>query len=160
VQLVRHVRHLVVRFFSVLRSTPLGPHDQDEVNALLAEPAAALFWQQDPIDQRHAFQVAQRVRQRLGEDRPALAAALLHDVGKRHSAAGPIGRSLATVLGALRLPVPPDWRRYLDHGELGAADLRAIGADALTVAFAAGRRGEDGEVRPEVWEALLAADDA
>ena len=159
-RIARQVRHLVVRFFGVLRSTPLSPRDQDEVSALLGERAADLFWQQDPIDQRHAYQVALRVRERLGVHLTAVTASLLDEVGKRHSSLGPIGRSLATVLGALRLPVPSDWRRYLDHGELGAADLSAIGADALSVAFAAGRLEDRAVASPEVWDALVAADNS
>lgn len=117
-----------------------------------------MFWQQNVADQAHACAVARRVHEQLGEDRSAIAAALLHDIGKRHSAAGPIGRSLATVLDTVGAPMPEDWRRYRDHGELGAADLRVVGADATSIAFARGKRDET--VDPRVWEVLMAADNA
>ena len=112
------------------------------------------------MDQRHAYDVAQRVHSELGENGPAIKAALLHDVGKRHSDVGPIGRSLATVFDALRLPLPADWRRYRDHGELGAADLELIGADDLCVAFARGRFDPATAADQSTWDALVAADNA
>ena len=111
------------------------------------------------MDQRHAYEVARRTAGMLGEDKPALTAALLHDVGKRHSRAGAIGRSLATILDGLRLPLPADWRRYRDHEQLGAADLAEQGADPLAVAFASGHRPAGDEVDAHVWDALVAADD-
>ncbi|MCP4308132.1 MAG: hypothetical protein GY926_26755 [bacterium] len=157
---LRHVRHLVSRFFGVITSQRLGPGAQDEVNAILAPDAAKLFWEQASIDQRHSFDVAQRVRDSLGEDRAALQAALLHDVGKRHSSLGPVTRSLATVLDAAHLPMPAQWRRYRGHGPLGAADLAAIGADPLTVAFARGSVVSTEAIDQVAWDALLAADNA
>ena len=112
------------------------------------------------MDQRHSYEVARRTEAVLGTDSAALTAALLHDVGKRHSRAGAIGRSLATLLDALRLPLPEDWRRYRDHERIGATELAEHGADPLTVAFAAGRRPQPAEVEGHVWEALVAADNA
>ena len=152
------MRHLVKRFFEVVTSRALSPSEQAWVNRALRVDLAVLFWQQAPIDQRHAYEVAQRTEAMLGEDNAALTAALLHDVGKRHSRAGATGRSLATVLDFLRLPLPADWRRYRDHEQLGAADLAECGADPLAVAFAAGRRPGADEVEARVWDALIAAD--
>jgi putative nucleotidyltransferase with HDIG domain len=157
---LQHGRHLVTRFFGVVTSSPLGPAAQDEVNRALTEQQATLFWSQAPIDQRHAYEVATRVRKKLGADSEAVKAALLHDVGKRHSNAGAIGRSLATVLDAMKLPLPGDWRRYRDHGVLGAVDLEQMGAGSLAVAFARGIVAEGDRIDPEVWTALIEADDA
>lgn len=154
----RTVRHLVSRFFRVLFSRPLGPRDQDWVNGMLRPEEAVLFWEQAAVDQRHAFEVAHRVKRDLGDDRGAIAAALLHDVGKRHSDAGPIGRSIATVLDGMGLPMTADWRRYRDHGELGAVDLERIEADALTVGFARGRVHPELSVERRTWNVLMAAD--
>ena len=154
----RHVRHLVTRFFGVVMSTRLGPNAQYEIAALLNATEADLFWRQQPIDQRHSFQVAQRVAATVGANREAMAAALLHDVGKAQSNVGPIGRSLATVLDALHLPLPDRWRRYRDHGALGAAELERIGASRLAVSFARGDRGTDQD--PVLWQALVDADNA
>jgi hypothetical protein len=120
---------------------------------------ASLFWEQDAVDQRHAFDVARRVQRRLGDDRSALTAALLHDVGKRHSDTGPIGRSLATILDGLHLPLPADWRRYRDHGVLGAADLEELAADPLSVEFARGEIDKVAAVDRAKWDVLRAADD-
>ena len=154
------MRHLVKRFFEVVTSCGLGPAEQAWVNRVLRPDLAELFWLQAPIDQRHAFEVAQRTAGTLGEDNSALTAALLHDVGKRHSRAGAIGRSLATMLDGLRVPLPQDWRRYREHERLGADDLAEYGADPLTIAFAAGRRPAADEVDADVWNALIAADNA
>ena len=155
---LRNIRHLAARFFGVLLNQPLGPLSQDDVNTILEPHTARLFWDQDSIDQRHAYDVAMRVRRALGDDHAALEAALLHDVGKRNCGLGPVARSLATVGDTLRLPLPDSWRRYRDHGPLGALDLEAIGAAPLTVAFARGEAGP--EIDQDVWDALLAADNA
>ncbi len=157
---LRRLRHLSGRFFGVLVTTPLGPAEQDLVNDALTAEQCRLFWEQDPIDQRHAFEVFRRVGERLGDNSRAAVAALLHDVGKRHSDVGAVGRSLATVFDTLHLPLPEDWRRYRDHEALGAADLEDIGADELAVAFARGRTGRPQSVDPVVWDTLVAADDA
>lgn len=142
----------------MLANQPLTPAEQDQVSEALNTAESSLFWTQDPIDQRHALEVALQVRVRLGADRGAFAAALLHDVGKRHCHIGPLGRSFATVFDALRLPMSQGWRNYRDHGPLGAADLAAIGASSLSIAFANGEI-EPG-IDPEVWNVLVAADDA
>ena len=157
--LLQTVRHLVSRFFGVLLSRPLGPRDQDWANSFLRPEEAALFWEQAAVDQRHAYEVARRVERDLGDASGAIAAALLHDVGKRHSDLGPIRRSIATILDGLHLPMPADWRRYRDHGELGAVDLEQIGADVLTVGFARGRVDPELTVEQSTWEVLMAADD-
>ena len=157
---LRHARHLVTRFFGVLRDRPLSPLEQVSVAESLTVDEAKLFWEQHPIDQRHAYSVAARVAGALGDHREAVAAALLHDVGKRHSSAGPIGRSLATVGDLAGIPLPEDWRRYRKHDELGAADLERIGAGPLSIAFAAGQKMPVDEIESDVWEVLQAADDA
>ena len=151
---LRYAWHLVTRFFGVLASRRLSPGEQDEISTVLTANEAQLFWRQQAIDQRHAWQVADRVRTIVGDDEDAIAAALLHDVGKLHSGLGPISRSVATVLDHLGLPMPQRWLRYRQHEELGAADLRAVGARSLAIAFAAGEQSGD----PAVWNALIAAD--
>jgi len=151
---LRHAWHLVTRFFGVLRSRPLGPAAQDDVKSTLTPQEAVLFWRQQSIDQRHAYDVARRVEM-VTRDGDAKAAALLHDVGKSHSRLGPISRSLATVLDTLHIPLPESWAAYRAHGELGAKDLSAAGARPLAVAFASGVASGD----REIWDALVAADD-
>ncbi len=152
---IRHLWHLATRFVGVLTSKRLPPSAQDEINDILEPAAAKLFWNQQAIDQRHAYEVAQRVRAAIGKDREALAAALLHDVGKSHSRLGAVSRSLATVFDFARIPMPDTWRSYRDHGALGARDLSEAGASPLAIAFAAGIPAGD----PAVWGVLEAADD-
>jgi hypothetical protein len=151
---------LARRFFEVLRARPLTPAEQAEVAGWLLGRERELFWEQAVADQRHAYEVARRTRDRLGPDQIATRAALLHDVGKRHVRIGAVGRTLATVAGAARLPLTERWRRYRDHEARGAADLEAIGADPLVVAFARRPDSPPEGVEAARWEALVAADDA
>ncbi len=153
--LFRQLWHLATRFFGTVLQRPLGPRRQDEVHDVLTGSEAELFFRQQAIDQRHAYAVAQRVQVATG-DPDAVAAALLHDVGKTESQLGPMARSLATLLDVGRLPVPSRWRAYRDHGQLGAAILAEAGARPLAVAFAAGEPAGD----PVVWQAMVAADEA
>jgi len=151
-------RHLVRRFFGSLRARRPSPADQSWIASLLTAAEAELFWAQPVIDQDHAVTVGRRA-QSSATDPVLLAAALLHDVGKRHSRTGVCARSFASGLGLLHLPVRGRWRAYLDHGPLGAADLRNAGSADLIVAFAEHHHGErpDG-VALEAWPVLSAAD--
>jgi hypothetical protein len=158
---IGHIAHLTRRFFGHLRARPLSPAEQDEVAFALESETARLFFRQAGPDQRHALTVAQRVRSTRPDDRDAFIAALLHDVGKAESALGPVARSIATVLGGLRLRLPERWRRYRNHGELGAAALEAAGAPALAVAFARHHPGPaPSGIDPAAWSALASADEA
>jgi hypothetical protein len=155
----QHGKHLVGRFFGHLTAAGLSPAEQQEVADRLAEQGAALFWSQDAADQRHAYDVAERVAAALPGDDEAYAAALLHDVGKRHSRLGAIGRSIATVLDAAGAPLPAPMRRYRGHGALGAEDLAAAGYGGLVVAFAAHHpAAAPHAVDRARWQALLDAD--
>lgn len=152
--------HLVRRFFDVLAAQPLDADERAEVELFLTDADRGLFWLQDAADQRHALATARAVRGRLGNHTEAIRAALFHDVGKVHSRLGPFRRSLATVLGALRLPMPVRFRTYLDHGPHGADDLAERGVEALVVAFARHHPGPaPPSIDPGVWQVLLDADD-
>jgi len=152
--------HLARRFFEVLWVRPLTLSEQAEVAGWLSGRAQELFWEQAAADQRHAYEVALRTRERLGPDPAATRAALLHDVGKRHVRLGAVSRTLATLAGATRMPMPGTWRRYQDHGALGAADLEAIGEAPLVVAFARRPYAPPEGIDGARWDALVAADDA
>lgn len=114
-----------------------------------------LFAMMNRQDQRHAIEVAQRFeRDELVE------AALLHDVGKSVVRLGAVGRSCATIAGALPVPLPTSWVLYLKHGEVGASMLEHSGAGPLTVAFARLHPGTPpAGISPEDWHALEMADD-
>jgi hypothetical protein len=161
VSLPRYARHLVVRFFGALTARPLRPAEQDEVAGLLRPEEARLFFRQSAADQRHALEVARRVRVTLADDAEALTAALLHDVGKIESGLGPVARSLATLAELFRLPLPPRWRSYREHGPRGAARLERIGACRLAVDFARhGSGARPAGVDEARWAALVDADNA
>lgn len=116
-----------------------------------------LFFAQHTADQRHAFEVAQRVA-----DQPELVeAALLHDVGKIDAGIGPVQRSLATLWLYTTLPVWGRWQRYLGHGPRGADVLEDAGASELTVAFTRHHPGDaPAGVDKDAWILLEGADDA
>ena len=153
---VKELPHLVRRFFGTVTARPLGPAEQIWVSDQLREPERTLFWALSAADQRHSYATAQTV---AAHGDLAVRAMLLHDVGKRHAAVGPIGRALATVCDALSLPMPDSWRRYRAHGELGADDLRNIGSEPEVVAFA-GHHGADPPPGFDagLWDVLTAAD--
>ena len=91
-------------------------------------------------------------------------AALLHDVGKRHSRLGVIGRSIVTGLAKIglgRLVARPGSRAdlYLRHGELAAAELASLEPEAIVAAFARSHHGDRPEgITQEDWEVLIGAD--
>jgi hypothetical protein len=157
--------HLVRRFVGSL--WPAGPKPADAAWAderlLLGE--RELWRRMSRTDRRHAAGVARRVERSLGSGatRPALAAALLHDVGKTVSGLGTWGRVVATLVGAARGRERPGGSigDYLRHADLGAVLLTEAGSDPLTVAWA-----REHHLPPRAWtidtgvaQALKAADD-
>jgi hypothetical protein len=152
--------HLVRRFIGHLRSRPLTPPERAWVMALINEHEAEVFWQQSTADVRHALETAQKIAASYPDERVAQRAALWHDIGKIDSRLGVFSRSLATAARVLRLPRPPRWRAYDEHGPRGAVRLEALGCEPLVVAFA---RLHPEPAPPEhdgaTWRSLLAADD-
>jgi hypothetical protein len=156
---MRHFAHLIRRFWQVVGTRHLTPADQIEVAGLLPSRQAALFWAQPAADQRHGLHTARAVAHTAPDRADLAAAALLHDVGKRESGLGPYGRALASALALARIPVRGRLAAYLNHGPLGAADLKAAGADAIVVAYARDHhRRPASDVSPADWELLVAAD--
>jgi hypothetical protein len=153
--------HLVRRFLGYLSARPLAPREQHEVRSALGDGLAPLFFAQHPADQRHAVEMAARVAEALPQDDDAFVAALVHDVGKVAAGLGPVRRSLATLLDLLHLPMPARYRRYRDHGAIGADLLESAHAPPLAVAFARDHPGvaPDG-IDPSAWDVLEAADRA
>lgn len=150
--------HLVRRFFGFVRARPLSPGEQQTVAGYLTPAERPLFWAQAAADQRHAYDTMRRAAQHAG-DRQVLRAALLHDVGKGLVSLGAVGRSLATVLDALRLPLRGRFARYRNHGPLGADLLAAAHAEPLIVDFARRHPEPDpGGNDPAEWRILLDAD--
>jgi hypothetical protein len=171
---VGHATHLVRRFAGML--WPGGPSEADDAWAVGALNAGevALWRRMSGPDRRHAHGVARDVAARLGPaaDRPVLAAALLHDVGKVDSGLGPVRRSFVTVAGiAAGHERARAWRtrpgvvgragRYLCHDEIGAQLLAEASSDPLTVAWAREHHlpRDRWSVPPAIGAALKAADD-
>jgi hypothetical protein len=95
-------------------------------------------------DRRHSLFVARRFVTGLPDaPREAVAAALLHDVGKIECGLGTLGRVAATVVG----PHGRRFRQYHAHEEIGAAMAAAAGAAPVTVETIAGRGGYAARLR-------------
>jgi hypothetical protein len=122
-----------------------------------------LFATMQKRDQRHAIEVARKLRARGLDDRHLLAAALLHDCGK---GAVPVWLRIAYVLWpagvrAWANHTHSGWRgaahRLLNHAELGAAAAHEAGASQTTVRLVRGHPEPD---EAELLSHLTAADDA
>ena len=166
--------HLAKRFFTSLWPGGPGPEDEAWARSHLLEGEARLWTRLSGPDRRHAVGVGRRVEAGLGTaaDRPVLAAALLHDVGKLSANLGTYGRVIATLSGAVAgRETAEAWsttfgftRRvglYLRHPELGGDLLAVAGSHELTVTWA-----REHHLPPEHWtldrhvaDALKAADD-
>lgn len=111
-----------------------------------------------PPDQRHAVGVARTVSASHSE-RPVIAAALLHDVGKIEADLGTFGRVAATLVGHRR--ARGRLATYLRHDAIGAELLTAAGSDPVTVAWAREHHlpPQRWTVPQEIAKALKAADD-
>ena len=157
---MKRLIHLARRFFASWGSRRPDPAAQRWVATVLPRAEAALFWEQPIPDQAHGVLGASRVAAAGGSDL-MVRAFLLHDIGKRHARLGTMGRSLATALDLVRIPVRGRFRTYLDHGTIGASELEAIGAHPLVVAFARFHNREaPAEIDPAKWGLLVAADRA
>ncbi|MBC8364812.1 MAG: HD domain-containing protein [Actinobacteria bacterium] len=165
--------HLARRFVGSLRRGGPAPPDAEWASRHLLEGEAYLWQRMSDADRRHAVGVARRVDEQIpGTQRPVLAAALLHDVGKVTSGLGTWARVVATLVGAVtsserherwavRNGVRGRLGRYLRHPSEGAALLAAAGSDPLTVAWAAEHhlQRERWTVDLKVAEALWNSDD-
>ena len=120
-----------------------------------------MFFEQADADQRHGYHAALSVSSAEQEDRDVITAALMHDVGKRKARLGVIGRSIASVMIALRLPLTERTLLYKDHGKVGAAELVELGAPSLAIEFALHHHEQRPEtIGTQLWEVLIAADQA
>jgi hypothetical protein len=146
--------HLVRRFVGSLSRRPPPPDDEAWAASWLSPAEQGLWGRLSAPDQRHAIDVARRFAARVpGAGQPAMAGALLHDVGKLDSGLGTFGRVVATV-------VPSRWARgriarYRDHEAIGAAMLQQAGSDGLTIALVARTDGTPADL----VAALAAADE-
>jgi len=152
--------HLFGRFLEAVSAGRLTDEERREVETWLnGEKEAAIYWEQPVADQRHGLESARTTAAVRPGRRDLVRAALLHDVGKRHSELGVVGRSLASLFAKLRLPVRGSWRSYLDHGTLGAEELARLGSGQLVVDFAHYHHGSrPAALTVDDWEVLQRAD--
>jgi hypothetical protein len=151
--------HLVRRFFEVLFARPLTRAERAAVESWLGPEMSAPFFAQAPPDQRHGYLAALAVIARGREEPDVVAAALMHDVGKRHSGLGVLGRSLASVLIRLGLPLSERMKNYRDHGIHAARELAELDAPPLAIDFALHHHGKrPPSIDPDTWRALKDAD--
>ncbi len=148
--------HLVRRFWWASTARPLGPAAKSMALSHLTPAEQRLFLAMDVSDQRHHVQVARRFVDEVGQDVPRawVAAALLHDVGKRVCGLGTVGRVVATLLPFGRRGDGPIGR-YHRHEPIGASMLLSAGSDPDTVALVG--HWPEAPSRPAV--ALKRADD-
>ncbi|NOY55991.1 MAG: HDIG domain-containing protein [Actinobacteria bacterium] len=153
---LRYWGHLARRFLEALTARPLDEQAKKEVSELLRSDAEKrAFFDQPVADQQHGLAAARLVMDRIDLRR----AALLHDIGKHEAGLGVWGRSVATALVALHIKVRGRFRRYLDHGIIGAAILQELGAEAIVVDFARYHQaGRPPTIPPDDWDTLQRAD--
>ncbi len=133
---LRHAGHLARRFATSLSRRPPPATDVAWAHTHLLAAEADLWDRMSVQDRRHSLLVARRfVALAPGAQRPQVAAALLHDVGKSVSGLGTFARVVATVVG----PRTARFRDYHDHERLGAEMLHAVGSAADTVELVQGR---------------------
>lgn len=155
------ITHLAKRFARSLASRYPSPRDQALVAGALSREEAEIFWRQAVPDLVHAVASARHVAA-THPDRVDLArAALLHDVGKIDADLGTFGRSAASIMHLLRLPLPRRMRLYIDHAEIGAVMLEVLGVEQIAVDFARHHRsGWPKGFDAADWRALSEADHA
>ena len=125
----------------------------------LSPETAEVFFAQHDADQRHGYHAALTVIAAGVDEVGVITAALLHDIGKRHARLGVAGRSLASVMILLGLPLGERMTAYRDHGLIGARELGALGAPSLAIDFAMHHHGtRPPTIDPETWDLLVRAD--
>jgi hypothetical protein len=167
--------HLARRFFAALWPGPPAAADEEWVAAVLGPDELLLFRRLPNHDRRHAIGVARAVDAQLGPgtDRRWLQAALLHDVGKYAAGLSVVGRALATATADVAGPARVarwDGRRgwrgrvstYARHGEIGEAEILAVGGAPEVACWAAAHHHPQDfgalPIEPDVVAALDAAD--
>lgn len=140
----RHWLHLGKRLWGSVRASAPTEDEQMEVRQFLLDDEFTLWMTMDWRDQRHALQVAHRFASAMDVDdswtssthkREAMAAALLHDVGKAISRLSTVERVMVNVIGGRT----ERFRQYLEHESLGLDLCRRAGSAQTTLDFLGGK---------------------
>ena len=154
-------RHLATRLLSVVFSAGLTLEEVAETRSWLSPFEGESFFAQPAYDQRHGLEAARHLALQQPIRRDLVRAALLHDIGKRQSGLGPIGRSVASAHTKLGGVARGKWLSYLEHGHAGALELDVLGAEPIVVDFARHHHGErPASISEEDWTLLQASDRA
>jgi hypothetical protein len=156
----RTLRHLSHRFFEVLVAKRLDSHELARAASWVEPGLWEIFIDQQTADQRHGYRAGSKIASDPTNHKNLVVAAMMHDVGKRHSRLGVVGRTVATLLMAIGAPMSRRMARYRDHGALGADELERAAAPPIAVLFA--RHHQDD--RPDSiatgdWAILTRADE-
>ncbi|MEC9338424.1 MAG: HD domain-containing protein [Actinomycetota bacterium] len=154
--LARDFHHLTKRFLGSLTCIKPSPSDESWVEQQLSKNEMELWSAMGRADQTHSIAVARIVEHELPKDKTAVAAALMHDIGKitTHSTL------ILRVLAALVQPVSRErlnrWRskegwlprlaELIEYPQAGSCLLVKAGSDQFVVMWAAQHH-----LRPEAW---------
>jgi hypothetical protein len=164
----RQIPHLAQRTLWSLRKPVPDAEGERWVLSLLAPAESVLYRQMAAVDRAHAIKCARAVES-LGPE--VVVASALHDVGKTQAGLGTPGRVAASFAGLLSYEQARAWGSkpglraqialYLDHSEIGAAELQAAGASKLAIAWAREHHlaADQQTIESDVAAALKAADD-
>jgi hypothetical protein len=147
---VSKIAHLAKRFVLSLVPSQVQEIERQWVHSVLTPSELDLWNKMMAQDRRHSVMVGRRfVKYRPTASQSEIAGALLHDVGKSVARLGTFARVIATLVG----PRLSRFRQYHDHEAIGAAMLRSIGSDDLTISMV------EGSCVGELRQALNRADD-
>jgi hypothetical protein len=141
------VAYRVRQFWQAMSARRLSPAEWQQIEKILSPAESRLFSRLSTADQAHSYRVLQALLDQGHQDRPLLAAALLHDVGKTRIHL-PLWLRPVIILGQAVFGrrveqwgqgEPAGWRAPFvikaRHAEWGATMAAAAGSDAATVAL-------------------------
>ena len=129
------ISHLAKRFVLSLVPSQVQEIERQWVQSVLTPSEFDLWNKMMAQDRQHSVLVGRRfVKYRPASNSAEIAGALLHDVGKSAAHLGTLARVVATLVG----PRTSRFRQYHDHEAIGAAMLRSIGSDEITVSIVEG----------------------